>query len=58
MYTLDLDPKVVKVMVKWKKSNTNLFRKLGKILEDIQEDPRNGIGHPEPLVGGNGMIMP
>ena len=55
MYTLDFDSKVVKVMAKWKKSNPNLFKKLGKILESIQEDPRSGIGHPEPLVGGNGI---
>ena len=55
MYSLDFDPKVVKVMAKWKKSNPNLFKKLGKILEAIQEDPRSGIGHPEPLVGGNGI---
>lgn len=53
MYILDFDPKVVKVMGKWKKSNPNLFKKLVKILESIQTDPRNGIGHPEPLVGGN-----
>lgn len=55
MYTLDFDPKVIKVMAKWKKSNPNLFKKLGKILEAIQKDPRSGIGHPEPLVGGNGI---
>lgn len=55
MYSLDFDPKVVKVMAKWKKSNPNLFKKLGKILEAIQKDPRNGIGHPEPLVCGNGI---
>lgn len=42
-------------MAKWKKYNPNLFRKLGKFLKAIQEDPRNGIGHPEPLVGGNGI---
>lgn len=42
-------------MVKWKKSNPNLFKKLGKILEAIQEAPRNGIGHPEPLIGGEGI---
>ena len=55
MYILDFDPKVIKVMAKWKKSNPNLFKKLSKILEAIQKDPRNGIGHPEPLVGGNGI---
>ena len=55
MYTLDFDLRVQKVMAKWKKSNPNLFRKLVKILESIQEDPRHGIGHPEPLVGGGGI---
>lgn len=55
MFTLDFDPKVRKVMSKWKKSNPNLFRKLGKILDAIQDDPRSGIGHPEPLVGGGGI---
>ena len=55
MYILDFDPKVITVIAKWKKSNPNLFKKLAKILYAIQEDPRNGIGHPEPLVGGNGI---
>ena len=55
MYTLDFDHKMVKVMVKWKKSNPTLFKKLGKILEANQEGPRSGIGHPEPLVCGNGI---
>ncbi len=52
MYTLEFDPKVKRVMSKWKKSNPNLFKKLGKVLESIMENPRFGIGHPEPLVGG------
>ena len=55
MYTLDFDLKVLKVMAKWKKSNPNLFKKLMKILEAIQKDPRNGIGHPEALIGGGGI---
>ena len=42
-------------MAKWKKSKPNLFKKLVKILDAIQEDPRNGLGHPEPLVGGSGI---
>ena len=54
MYTLDFAPNVIKIIAKWKKSNPNLFRKLSKILEAIQEDPRHGIGHPEPLLGGDG----
>ncbi|MCH5176504.1 MAG: Txe/YoeB family addiction module toxin [Prevotellaceae bacterium] len=55
MYSIDFDQKVQKVMAKWKKSNPTLFKKLGKILIAIQEDPRHGIGHPEPLVGGGGI---
>lgn len=39
-------------MAKWKKSNPILFKKLAQILESIMDDPRSGIGHPEPLVGG------
>ena len=39
-------------MGKWKKSNPVLFNKLGKILKDIMEHPREGLGHPEPMVGG------
>lgn len=53
MYEIDFEPKVKKTMAKWKKSNPMLFRKLTKILESIMDDPRFGIGHPEPLVGGN-----
>jgi toxin YoeB len=52
MYTIKFDPKVDKVIAKWKKSNPILFKKLSNVLNDIMEHPRTGIGHPEPLVGG------
>lgn len=32
-----------------------LFKKLSKILAAIAENPRHGIGHPEPMVGGGGV---
>lgn len=54
MYTINFTPRVDKTMAKWKKSNPVLFKKLKKILIAIMEDPRHGIGHPEPLVGGLG----
>lgn len=53
MYTVDFDPKLEKTLKKWKKSNPILFKKLKKILLAIQQDPRHGIGHPEPLVKGS-----
>lgn len=52
VYEIAFDPKVLKTISKWKKSNPVLFKKLGKVLSDIMEHPRIGIGHPEPLVGG------
>lgn len=51
-YSLTFDPKVLKTIGKWKKSNPALFKKLDKVLKDISEHPRMGIGHPEPLIGG------
>lgn len=55
MYTLKFDQKVTGVIAKWKKSNPILFKKLSKILAAIAENPRHGIGHPEPMVGGGGI---
>lgn len=55
MYTVKFDNKVSKVIAKWKKSNPVLFRKLKKIVEAIADDPRHGIGHPEPMVGGGNI---
>ena len=52
MYTIYFEPRVTKVIAKWKKSNPILYKKLEKILEAISEDPRHGIGHPKPLVNG------
>lgn len=52
MYAIDFAPGLEKVWAKWKVSNPIVFKKLKKILESIMENPRKGIGHPEPLVGG------
>lgn len=56
MYTIKFDRKIEKVLKKWKKSNPVLFKKLGKVLADIMEHPRTGIGHPEALIGGEDVI--
>lgn len=52
MYTIEYSKAAEKTLKKWKKSNPQLFRKAAKILFDIMEHPRTGLGHPEPLVGG------
>jgi toxin YoeB len=56
MYSIQFDTAVVKVIAKWKKSNPMLHKKLCSILVAIAENPREDIGHPEPLVGGEDII--
>lgn len=55
MYAVKFDEAVGKTIAKWKKSNPILYKRLVKIVLDIARDPRHGIGHPEPLVGGAGI---
>ena len=52
-YKVDFTKDAQKVVKKWKKSNPILFKKLVAILDEISIHPRIGIGHPEPLKGGN-----
>lgn len=52
-YQVKLSKTADKVMRKWKKSNPQLARKAYGILLELTEHPRTGIGHPEPLKGGN-----
>jgi toxin YoeB len=56
MYAIKFDSAVEKNIAKWKKSNPLLHKKLVKILISIAEDPRHGIGHPEPLIGGADVV--
>lgn len=54
-YTIDYTSEAQKVIKKWKKSNTDAFKKLYKILPELEQHPRSGTGHPEALKGGNGV---
>lgn len=56
MYKIFFTPEAEKITKKWKKSNPNHFKKLVAILKDIALHPREGIGHPEPLVGGKDVV--
>lgn len=53
IYKIDFDKDALKTIAKYKKSNPKRFKKLSKLLDDIILHPRTGIGHPEPLIGGN-----
>jgi toxin YoeB len=52
-YSVEYSKEADKTLRKWKKSNPRLFKKATKILLDIMQHPRTGLGHPEALVGGN-----
>ena len=52
-YTIEYSKEADRTLRKWKKSNPQLFKKATKILMDIMQHPRTGLGHPEALVGGN-----
>lgn len=53
--SIEFGKTAVKVIKKWKRSNPRLYAKLQITLQAIRQDPRNGIGHPEPLVGYGGV---
>ena len=44
-----------KVLKKWKKSNPISFKQLHRLLPELEQHPRTGTGHPEPLRGGNNI---
>lgn len=42
-------------LAKLRKSDPAAYRKALKLVDAIAEDPRRGIGKPEPLKGGDGV---
>ena len=52
-YRLNFSSASKKVLKKWKKSNPSSYKKASEILDELMEHPRTGLGHPEPLKGGN-----
>lgn len=51
-YRIGISDDAEKVIKKWKKSNPLAFKKLYKLLPELEQHPRSGKGHPEPLKGG------
>jgi len=54
-YRIDFSTEVQRILKKWKKSNPRSFNKLRDLLPELEEHPRTGTGHPEPLKGGNNV---
>lgn len=56
MYSIDYSKDAQKSIKKLKRSNPVMFKKLVKILDELMEHPYEGTGHPESLVGGDGVL--
>jgi len=54
-YTIRFSVEAEKVIAKYKKSNPIAYKKLSRLLIEISEHPREGTGHPEPLIKGNSV---
>ena len=54
-YSVSYSKAIDKGLKKWKKSNSALFKKYCRILEELMLHPREGLGHPEALVKGNNI---
>lgn len=54
-YKVTASRAVEKVLKTWKKSAPIHLKKFQQIVLELQEHPRTGTGHPEPLVGGMGI---
>ena len=53
MYRLEISKVARAEIALFKKSNPSVFKKITKILGELQLHPREGTGHPEPLTNGN-----
>lgn len=55
IYDLKFSLQADKVARKWKKSNPLVYKKYSKILAELIEHPKTGLGHPEALKGGKSV---
>ena len=53
MYSIEFSKVAKKELSDYKKSNPAAFKKIAKMLEEMRLHPREGTGHPEPLINGN-----
>lgn len=54
-YKVEFTPVAKKTISKWKKSNPRMAKKYDSIYHELLDHPRTGLGHPEPLVGGQSI---
>lgn len=52
-YTIEFSSEAQKAVKKYKKSNPYAYKKLYNLLPELENHPRTGSGHPEPMRFGN-----
>ena len=56
IYELTFTKDAIKDRLFWKKSrNKSILDKIEKLLEDIEKNPKNGLGKPKPLKHESGL---
>ena len=56
MYRLEITTKAKKEIALYKRSDVASYKKISKLLLELQQHPRSGTGHPEPLTQGNNQL--
>lgn len=54
-YKIDFTTCATKALEKYKKSNPIAFKKVIRLMSELEEHPTTGTGHPEPLKLGNSI---
>jgi toxin YoeB len=55
-YDISFDAACDEVIKQWKRSSPSKYKKLQRVVESISVSPREGIGKPEALKGGKGIV--
>lgn len=51
MYNIEFTPDAQADLAKLLKSEPKVYKKALRFIEELQEHPKSGLGHPEPLKG-------
>lgn len=54
-YKIDFTAEAKRILKKYKKSNPLAFKKIIRFMPELEQHPRTGTGHPEPLKSGNSV---
>ena len=56
MYRIEITDRAKKEIAAFKRSDIASYKKIAKLLSELQQHPRIGTGHPEPLSHGNDQL--